>query len=84
MVDADQISVSDLYKMVSTLTAFRCVSDVCIFIPEAVNRYNILCWMLNEHLVDVFATFMISNECQSECFCCFELLQVVQNEFINI
>jgi len=48
MVDADQISVSDLYKMVSTLTAFRCVS---IFIPEAVNHYNILCWMLKQHLV---------------------------------
>lgn len=42
MVDADQISVSDLYKMVSTLTAFKCVSDVCIFIPEAVNHSNIL------------------------------------------
>lgn len=43
MVDADQISVSDLYKMVSTLTASRWVFDVCFFIPEAVNHYNVLC-----------------------------------------
>uniref|UniRef100_A0A671RL40 Dedicator of cytokinesis 3 n=1 Tax=Sinocyclocheilus anshuiensis TaxID=1608454 RepID=A0A671RL40_9TELE len=34
MVDADQISVSDLYKMVSTVTASRWVFDVCFFIPE--------------------------------------------------
>lgn len=59
MVDADQISVSDLYKMVSTLTAFKFVSDVCIFIPEAVNRSNILCWFLEQHLVEVFAEFMM-------------------------
>lgn len=59
MVDADQISVSDLYKMVSTLTAFKFVSDVCIFIPEAVNHSNILCWVLEQHLVEVFAEFMM-------------------------
>uniref|UniRef100_A0A672QAU4 Dedicator of cytokinesis 3 n=1 Tax=Sinocyclocheilus grahami TaxID=75366 RepID=A0A672QAU4_SINGR len=52
MVDADQISVSDLYKMVSTLIAFRSVCDVCIFIPEAVNCYSLLCWMLGEHTMD--------------------------------
>uniref|UniRef100_A0A8C1C9M3 Dedicator of cytokinesis 3 n=2 Tax=Cyprinus carpio TaxID=7962 RepID=A0A8C1C9M3_CYPCA len=43
MVDADQISVSDLYKMVSTLTASRWVFDVCFFISEVVNHYNVLC-----------------------------------------
>lgn len=54
MVDADQISVSDLYKMVSTLTACQWVCDVCIFIPEAVNRCKLLCWVLGEHIIDVF------------------------------
>lgn len=59
MVDADQISVSDLYKMVSTLIAFRSVCDVCIFIPEAVNCYSLLCWILGEHKIDVFAMLMV-------------------------
>ncbi len=59
MVDADQISVSDLYKMVSTLTASQWISNVSFFIPEAVNHYNVLCWMFGKHIIYVFARIMI-------------------------